>query len=101
MANIFVLAGISASFVSLKDDGEENHSQAHAFSAWYDWNTLNLIPAQDTKSISQKVIPISQFCLDINRTTFIKKTYHSHNDLHFNLPLISYKFPISQYTCDG
>ncbi len=41
----------------------------------------------------EDVIVASQF--------IILRTYIQHNDLHYNIPLICYKFAISQHTADG
>jgi hypothetical protein len=56
-----------------------------------DNETLFKIKPNQIKKVS--VIITTQF--------FILKTYVQHNDLHFNIPLICYKFAISQHTADG
>ena len=74
--------------------------QLPVFNIWFDVGSISLNPAQDSKDLSEKLIhPILIYNTD--RRSLIKKTYQVHNHLHFNIPLICYKFPVSQYTCDG
>jgi hypothetical protein len=85
----------------LKDVTEGDYSQKYMFTGCSECNTANSILNPETQPFTERFIQFTENFSDSDRISLIKKTYHSHNHLHFNIPLVCFKFPVSQYTCDG
>ncbi len=60
-------------------------------------NKINILKVErplSTRSLNIRSYLISHLLPEV-------KTYFWHNDLHFNLPVICYKFPLSEHTEEG
>jgi hypothetical protein len=60
-----------------------------------------LLNDENGSNFKTKPIQVKKENVLITSQFFILKTYIQHNDLHFNIPLICFKFAVSQHTADG
>ena len=62
---------------------------------------LFLVNAENSSTFKIKPIQVKKEDVFFRSQFFVLKTYIQHNDLHFNIPLICFKFAVSQHTADG
>jgi hypothetical protein len=62
---------------------------------------LFLVNDENASTFKTKPIQVKKETVFVTSQFFILKTYIQHNDLHFNIPLICFKFAVSQHTADG
>jgi hypothetical protein len=67
------------------------------------------LPSDNSPLINENITPVfevkqTQVKKEVIKSPvqcYVLKTYIQHNHLHFNIPLICYKFVVSQHTSDG
>ena len=62
---------------------------------------LFLVNDENASTFKIKPIQVKKEDVFVRSHFFVLKTYIQHNDLHFNIPLICFKFAVSQHTADG
>ncbi len=62
---------------------------------------LFLVNEENASTFKIKPIQVKKEDVFVRSQFFVLKTYIQHNDLHFNIPLICFKFAVSQHTADG
>jgi hypothetical protein len=60
-----------------------------------------LINENTTPVFKVKLAQLKKEVIESPTQYFVLKSYIQHNQLHFNIPIICFKFPVSQHTSDG
>ena len=98
---LFILIGSS-----VRDTLPDNYSKdmlnsLPIYTVWCEQSSPIFASNQEKSFSVNRMVSLTRNLTDNDRRSFINKTYHDHNHLHFNIPLICYKHPVSQHTCDG
>jgi len=107
MANLFLVVILIASSMVwpdseiLKISTGERTVRIPVFNIWWDQSDSYTVQSQEAKTTFQIKTEYFLSQIKIDRDSMIMRSYFSHNQLHFNIPLTCCKFSISQYTCDG
>ena len=87
--------------VLIKNIPDSDFNQQSIFSVWFEGRIISTYPDQEIRALSQNKINIIKIFGFTDHLSLIRKTYQVHNQLHYNIPVIFYKFSVCQHTCDG
>ena len=100
---VFLIAVINTQepIVLIKNIPDSDLNQRLIFSVWFEGRMIYSNTDQESRDLSQKKINTIKIFGFTDNLSLVRKTYQAHNHLHFNIPLICYKFSVCQHTSDG
>jgi len=100
--NCYFLASLVKGY-SINHDLHDSHQPIPVYTLAQDLPTdfSPLINEDTTTVFKTKQHQVKKEVIESPAQYFMLKTYIQHNHLHFNIPVICYKFPVSQHTSDG